>query len=212
MGSTTREPLLDELVWCNPYFIAQWGPLHNNTVLMYFADSPWCDPTSNNKTIMAQALYNPNLAAVVGTREAFEAHLKSMSGLEYVVAEAPAETGPGMGTGVWVIRKQTRKKRGGNLDDEITVHADYFVIGENIYAAPSFADIMGSRLVSGNFCLLSIPNAEPRIPRRPPSRIPLRNYSSPQTVSKNGHPHVVIPLQRPQYPALPLSSPEKRHL
>lgn len=97
---------------------------------------------------MAQALYNPNLAAVVGTREAFEAHLQSMSGLEYVVAEAPAETGPGMGTGVWVIRKQTRKKRGGNLEDEVTVHADYFVIGENIYAAPSFADIMGSRLVS----------------------------------------------------------------
>lgn len=153
MGSTSREPLLDELVWCNPYFIAQWGPLHNNTVLMYFADSPWCDPTSNNKTIMAQALYNPNLAAVVGTREAFEAHLKSMSGLEYVVAEAPAETGPGMGTGVWVIRKQTRKKRGGNLEDEITVHADYFVIGENIYAAPSFADIMGSRLVGVDSCL-----------------------------------------------------------
>lgn len=100
---------------------------------------------------MAQALYNPNLAAVVGTREAFEAHLKSMSGLEYVVAEAPAETGPGMGTGVWVIRKQTRKKRGGNLEDEITVHADYFVIGENIYAAPSFADIMGSRLVGGDY-------------------------------------------------------------
>lgn len=69
-----------------------------------------------------------------------------MSGLEFMVAEQPAETGPGAGTGVWVIRKQTRRKRQGE-EDEVLVHATYFVVGENIYMAPAFSDILGSRMV-----------------------------------------------------------------
>lgn len=147
MTSVAKEAPLDETVWHNPQFIMQYGPLHSNTVLIYFADSPWCERTSNNKTIMNQALYNPAMAHVVATREAFEARLRSMSGLEYMVSEAPAESGPGQGTGVWVIRKQTRKKRGGNMEDEVTVHASYYVIGQNIYPAPSFMDMMSSKLV-----------------------------------------------------------------
>lgn len=147
MGSITKEALLDETVWSNPYFIMQYGPLHDNTILMYFADSPWCEPTSNNKTIMNQALYNQALASIVATREAFEKRLKSMSGLEYMVEEAPAETGPGQGTGVWVIRKQMRKKRGPDHEDEVTVLAVYYVIGQNIYPAPSLMDMMSSKLV-----------------------------------------------------------------
>lgn len=54
---------------------------------------------------------------------------------------------PGTGTGVWVIRKQTRRKRPGQ-EDEITVHSTYFVMGENIYMAPAVGDVIGSRLVS----------------------------------------------------------------
>lgn len=147
MGSVIRDQQLDETVWSNPHFIMQYGPLHDNTVLMYFADSPWCEPTSNNKTIMNQALYNPALGSVVATREAFERRLKSMSGLEYIVSEAPAETGPGQGTGVWVIRKQTRKKRGPGQEDELTLHAVYYIVGQNVYPAPSLMDIMSSKLV-----------------------------------------------------------------
>ena len=69
-----------------------------------------------------------------------------MSGLEFMVAEQPAETGPGAGTGVWVIRKQTRRKRQGE-EDEVIVHATYFVVGENIYMGPAFSDVLGSRMV-----------------------------------------------------------------
>ncbi|PSS00808.1 MED6 mediator sub complex component-domain-containing protein [Coniella lustricola] len=148
MTSVAKEIPLDEAVWSHPQFIMQYGPLHNNTILIYFAGSPWCERTSNNKTIMNQALYNPAMAHVVATREAFEARLRSMSGLEYMVSEAPVETGPGQGTGVWVIRKQTRKKRGGNLDDEVTVHASYYVIGQNIYPAPSLMDMMSLKLAT----------------------------------------------------------------
>jgi mediator of RNA polymerase II transcription subunit 6 len=88
---------------------------------------------------------------LIQTREAFEGRLRTMAGLEYVVAQEPAEMGPGMGTGVWVVRKQTRRKRTGE-EDEITVHATYFVVGENIYQAPTLADILTSRIV-GLTCL-----------------------------------------------------------
>jgi mediator of RNA polymerase II transcription subunit 6 len=84
---------------------------------------------------------------IIATREAFEGRLKTMSGLEYIVAQEPAEMAPGTGTGVWVIRKQTRRKRAGQ-DDEIIVHSTYFVMGENIYMAPAVGDVIGSRLVS----------------------------------------------------------------
>jgi mediator of RNA polymerase II transcription subunit 6 len=115
-------------------------------VLPYFAKSPFFDPTSNNAVLENQAMYNQNMVNIVATREAFEGRLKTMSGLEYVVAQEPAETAPGTGTGVWVIRKQTRRKRQGQEDD-ITIHSTYFVMGENIYMAPAFLDVVGSRMV-----------------------------------------------------------------
>ncbi|KAF3771000.1 MED6-domain-containing protein [Cryphonectria parasitica EP155] len=153
----------DETSWFNPHFIMQHGPLHNDTILIYFADSPWCERTSNNKTIMNQALYNPAMAAVVTSRAQFEARLRSMSGLEYMVSEAPAETLPDTGTGVWVIRKQTRKKRGANLEDEVTVHASYYVVGANIYPAPSLMDIMSSKLATISHAIGNVFEAANRI-------------------------------------------------
>lgn len=92
-------------------------------------------------------MFNQDMLRFVATREAFEGHLKTMSGLEFVVAQEPAETAPGTGTGVWVIRKQTRRKRPGQ-EDEITVHSTYFVMGENIYMAPSLFDIISSRMLN----------------------------------------------------------------
>jgi mediator of RNA polymerase II transcription subunit 6 len=86
---------------------------------------------------------------LIQTREAFEGRLRTMAGLEFVVAQEPAEMGPGMGTGVWVIAKQTRRKRPGDVDD-ITVHRAYFVVGENIYQGPTMADALHSRIVSAN--------------------------------------------------------------
>ncbi|POS80637.1 mediator of RNA polymerase II transcription subunit 6 [Diaporthe helianthi] len=147
MGSAAKESAMDEIQWRNPAFIMQNGPLHTNTVLHYFATSPFFDPTSNNNVIQNQAMYNANLFHVLATREAFETRLRSMQGLEYIVAEQPAETGPGQGTGVWVIRKQNRRKRPGQ-EDELTVHKDYFLVGENLYAAPTFADLMSSRMAT----------------------------------------------------------------
>ena len=47
---------------------------------------------------------------------------------------------------VWVIRKQQRRKKVG-AEDEITALSSYFVIGENVYMAPTVGSILSSRLV-----------------------------------------------------------------
>jgi len=91
-------------------------------------------------------MYNPNMFHIIQTREAFEGRLKTMSGLEFIVAQEPAEMAPGTGTGVWVVRKQTRRKRASE-EDEITVHSTYYVVGENIYMAAAVSDILGNRMV-----------------------------------------------------------------
>ncbi|KAK0626510.1 MED6 mediator sub complex component-domain-containing protein [Immersiella caudata] len=138
-------PPLDEIQWRTaPNFE---GGVHSNSVLYYFAESPFFDKTSNNEVVFQQGLNNPNMTQFLATRELFEGRLKSMSGLEFIVAQEPAETGPGAGTGVWVINKQTRRKRQGE-EDEVTVHATYFIVGENIYMAPSLADIISSRIAT----------------------------------------------------------------
>ncbi|KAL2170112.1 hypothetical protein VTG60DRAFT_5207 [Thermothelomyces hinnuleus] len=137
-------PPLDEIQWRAPPDF-EMG-IHSNSVLFYFAQSPFYDRTSNNEVLFQQGLNNPNVTPYLATRELFEGRLKTMSGLEFVVAQEPAETGPGAGTGVWVINKQTRRKQ--TPQDEIIVHGTYFVVGENIYMAASFADILSSRIAA----------------------------------------------------------------
>ncbi|KAK4044804.1 MED6 mediator sub complex component-domain-containing protein [Parachaetomium inaequale] len=137
-------PPLDEIQWRAPPDFDMG--IHSNSVLFYFAQSPFYDRTSNNEVLFQQGLNNPNVTPYLATRELFEGRLKTMSGLEFVVAQEPAETGPGAGTGVWVINKQTRRKQA--PQDEIIVHGTYFVVGEHIYMAASFADIISSRIAA----------------------------------------------------------------
>ena len=77
----------------------------------------------------------------------FEERLRSMQGLEFMVTHDPSEgdTKP-MNSGVWVIRKQNRRKRPG-MPDEVTGLASYYVVGENIYMAPSLEKLLGARMV-----------------------------------------------------------------
>lgn len=143
---TSKDPPLDEIVWRSPEVALSMQGIHSNSILFYFAQSPFFDQTSNNAILLSQAMFNQNMLPIIQTREAFQARLQTMSGLEFIVAQEPAEMAPGTGTGVWVIRKQTRRKRQGE-EDEITHHASYFVIGENVYMAPSVTDVIGSRMV-----------------------------------------------------------------
>ncbi len=141
-GGGNSDPPLDEIQWYSAPTLREMQGLHSNTVLFYFSRSPFFDVTSNNAVLESQALHNPNMQHIVHTREAFEGRLRTMSGLEFVVAQEPAEMAPGTGTGVWVIHKQTRRKRPAGEDD-ITVHAAYYIVNEHIYKALTLADIMG---------------------------------------------------------------------
>ncbi|KIH95057.1 Mediator of RNA polymerase II transcription subunit 6 [Sporothrix brasiliensis 5110] len=139
---------IDELQWSEPETANEMQGIHSNSVLYYFMRSPYFDKTSNNNTVYNQALHNHNMFPVLETRERFEDFLRSMSGVEYIVHQAPAEMAPGTGTGVWVIRKQLRRKRNDGQPDDLTVYADYFVVGYNIYQAPTLADVLSSRITS----------------------------------------------------------------
>ncbi|KAH8652536.1 MED6 mediator sub complex component-domain-containing protein [Xylariales sp. PMI_506] len=143
----SNEPPLDEIQWRHPQLAAQMQGIHSNSVLFYFAESPFFDRTSNNAVVANQAMFNAAMYQYIQTREAFEGRLKTMSGVEFIVAEQPASMAPGTGTGVWVIRKQTRRKQPGEEDD-ITVHSTYYVVGDNIYMAPTLGDILSFRMAT----------------------------------------------------------------
>lgn len=87
------------------------------------------------------------MSYILETRAAMEARLSTMSGLEFIVASAPTEQAPGTGTGVWIIRKQVRRKRVGE-EDEVIVRNTYFCVGENIYMAPAVSDVLRNRMLS----------------------------------------------------------------
>ena len=117
------------------------------SVLPYFAASPFFDAMSNNATLTTQALNNPNMFYIIQTRADFEARLKTMQGLEFMVTHDPSENDTKIpNSGVWAIRKQIRRKRQG-MPDDITPISSYYVVNENVYMAPSVVNIIGSRMV-----------------------------------------------------------------
>ena len=158
-----REPPLDEIQWRSPAIAQSMGGIQTNTgtvpslhetsgrlnrtVLPYFSHSPFFDATSNNATLTTQATYNQNMLYLIATRDVFEGRLRSMQGLEFMVTQDPSNNGHQPdNTGVWVIRKQYRRKRQG-LEDEVTPLSSYFIVGENVYIAPSVGNVLSSRMV-----------------------------------------------------------------
>jgi mediator of RNA polymerase II transcription subunit 6 len=139
---------LDETVFRSEEMLFRTQGIHDNSILFYFAESPFFDKTSNNGVYYTQAVLNANLLPTLGNRAAFEAELDKRYGQEYRIAEKPAETAPGMGTGVWVIRRQDRNLEDGR--EMRVVRESFFVVGERVYQAPSAADVLGSSLVCGS--------------------------------------------------------------
>ena len=70
-----------------------------------------------------------------------------MQGLEFMVSHDPSEGDTKLNhSGVWVIRKQQRRKRQG-MQDEVVGISSYYVVGETIFMASSVTNIISSRLV-----------------------------------------------------------------
>ncbi|KAE8145605.1 mediator of RNA polymerase II transcription subunit 6 [Aspergillus avenaceus] len=167
---------MEEILWRSPAHVQMMGGfLHSNNILFYFAESPFFDATSNNASLAIQANYNETLRHFVETREAFEGRLKSMQGLEFVVAYDPLQAAAQTETSfahepsnIWVIRKQTRRKRAG-LEDEVVVVSTYFVVGDCIYMAPSVASVVGNRILSAVTSLTSLLKTASTLPSFAPS-------------------------------------------
>ncbi|KAF4983203.1 hypothetical protein FZEAL_1360 [Fusarium zealandicum] len=205
-----NDPPLDEIQWRSPGALANMGGLHTNTILFYFAESPFFERTSNNAVIFSQAMNNPQMYHYIETREAFEARLKSMSGLEFMVAEEPAETAPGTGTGVWVIRKQTRREAAytGESDD-ITVHASYFVVGENIYMAPTLNDILAARIMTMSSAIAKAVSSAESVRKWRPSLGHVYQLPSNQSATKSKAPTSTAATPMPEEPSKAIALPTR---
>jgi mediator of RNA polymerase II transcription subunit 6 len=167
---------MEEILWRSPPHVQMMGGfLHSNNILFYFAESPFFDPTSNNASLAIQANYNEAFRHFVETREAFEARLKTMQGLEFIVAYDPLQAAAQSDTrfahepsNVWVIRKQNRRKRNG-MDDEVSVISTYFIVGDCIYMAPSVASVVGNRILSAVTSLSRLMKTASTLPSFTPS-------------------------------------------
>ncbi|KAJ6024554.1 hypothetical protein N7540_005351 [Penicillium herquei] len=171
-----QDASMEEILWRSPPHVQMMGGfLHSNNILFYFAESPFFDPTSNNASLAIQANYNEAFRHFVETREAFEARLKTMSGLEFIVSYDPLQAAAQSDTrfahepsNIWVIRKQNRRKRSG-MDDEVSVISAYFIVGDCIYMAPSVASVIGNRILSAVTSLSRLMKTASTLPTFTPS-------------------------------------------
>ncbi|KAI9718914.1 MAG: hypothetical protein M1812_003798 [Candelaria pacifica] len=178
----SKEPI-DEVVWRSPPWAQSMGGINTNSskfanillnILPYFSQSSFFDATSNNATLTTQANYNPQMFHILQTREAFEGRLRTMQGVEFMVAHEPPPPAqpptepPSEVTSAWVIRKQMRRKKQG-YEDEITVLSTYFVIGENIYMSPTVGNLLGSRLLASVTSLTRLLSTASHLPLFSPS-------------------------------------------
>ncbi|ODV94553.1 hypothetical protein PACTADRAFT_50431 [Pachysolen tannophilus NRRL Y-2460] len=121
-------PVLSELQWKSPEWIQAFG-LRTDNVLEYFSQSPFFDRTSNNQVLKMQSQFQL-------TPTNIQQELVKMKGIEFVVAHVREPD-------FWVIRKQKRES-----PENVTPINDYYIIGANIYMAPTIASIVESRLLS----------------------------------------------------------------
>ncbi|KAL2828284.1 MED6 mediator subfamily complex component-domain-containing protein [Aspergillus cavernicola] len=176
MAGTQDPSSLEEILWRSPSHVQMMGGyLHSNNILFYFAESPFFDATSNNASLAIQANYNEAFRHFVETREAFEGRIKTMQGLEFIVAYDPLQAAAGSNaqfahepSNVWVIRKQTRRKRAG-YEDEVVLLSTFFVVGDCIYMAPSVASIVGNRILSAVTSLTGLLKTASTLPSFTPS-------------------------------------------
>jgi mediator of RNA polymerase II transcription subunit 6 len=128
----TEKQHLDELQWKSPEWIQAFG-LRTDNVLEYFSESPFFDRTSNNQTVKMQSQFQEGYQANSMT---IESELKKLVGVEFLILHRREPD-------FWIIRKQNRKG-----PDTVEPLADYFIIGANVYMAPTVKDVVSSRLVS----------------------------------------------------------------
>lgn len=131
--------------------------MSDNMLHHYFSKSPFFDWTTKNGLEIQQCQQDPYGWQWSHNRQNFETQIASRNGQEYMIAEGQGmefdkEGKPTKG-GVWVIRKQERRKGADKGRDALETLATYYIVGENVYQAPSVGDILGTRFLSASTAL-----------------------------------------------------------
>ncbi|KAK4990302.1 Mediator of RNA polymerase II transcription subunit 6 [Elasticomyces elasticus] len=148
MATIQRPPTPpDERQWSYRDAYDYYKPMHANGIHPYFHESPYFDHTTKNGLLFDQSRVNAELFNLVQNRVALEDRLRSMNGVEYMITGEPPIGENVEDTGVWVIRKQGRRKRQGR-EDEVVVLETYYMIGEFVYQAPPVTSLIGNRILS----------------------------------------------------------------
>ncbi|KAK4550477.1 hypothetical protein LTR36_000056 [Oleoguttula mirabilis] len=162
-----QAPPLDEVVSSRPEMIGWWMsgehnlpqpwlPMEERFIHRYFSEQPFFDWTTKNGLLLSHARKDRESFDTVHNRHAFERNLRKSPGTEYVIVGEPQQIpGAPLGqkNGMWVIRKQDRLREPKTSDSDnpypstLTL-ATYFIVGENVYQAPSVADVVGNRVLS----------------------------------------------------------------
>ena len=133
-------------------------PMDENLIHRYLAESPFFDHTTKNGLVVSQSRTNQPAFDLVRDRKRFEEQLRRQRGVEYLIAGEPQDVGRGEAgyaeggrNGMWVIRKQDRERLrlpDGRFEEQLTTLGTYYVVGENLYQAPSVGDVVGNRFLS----------------------------------------------------------------
>jgi mediator of RNA polymerase II transcription subunit 6 len=183
---------LDEISYARPDIIQWWvseggQPMDENMIHRYLCESPFFDWSTKNGLFMQQAAVNFDMHMLSRNRKAFEDALRSAKGVEYMIVGDPqlvadkTQAAQGVKTGIWTIRKQDRQTASSDrylrppgviLDGEweLTVLGTYFIVGENVFQAPSVADVVSNRLLAATASMNQFFESASGLPRYSPSR------------------------------------------
>lgn len=170
--------------------------MDENMIHRYISDSPFFDYGTKNGLFMDQARNSWDNYNVANNRKLFEDYLRQRKGDEYMIVGDPQQAmgaPAGVKNGMWVVRKQHRDRVrtvDGRMEEELTTLGTYYLVGENMYQAPSVGDVVGNRLVSAVNSLSKFFDTAANLPTFSPtsgySYLPHAVISKPGATSASG--------------------------
>lgn len=136
-GAASEVPQdLTSVQWRSVEWVMAFGALTPQTVLDYFAQSPFYDPTSNNAVLRMQTQYSFAAGAAFANESE---ELRRFVGIEFAVTYSEPPD-------LFIIEKRDRKS-----PHEAHPVAAYYVLHNSIYQAPDLYSVLSNRLLSSLF-------------------------------------------------------------